>query len=146
MDTVGIENFISVKYTEGPKLAASLEEHVKEYDIDVMNLQRAKRLEKKDLIEVELEKAEPGVKYLLSVSNENMLDFDFDMGSLLGEGLGIEGTEEEISFDYNAYPYNLEIEQVQLPQDEDGLPLNMEEQDTADQANKIDELLSEEDE
>ncbi|MGP7818844.1 alkyl hydroperoxide reductase subunit F [Niallia sp. 01092] len=55
MDTVGIENFISVKYTEGPKLAASLEEHVKEYDIDVMNLQRAKRLEKKDLIEVELE-------------------------------------------------------------------------------------------
>ncbi|WP_078408828.1 alkyl hydroperoxide reductase subunit F [Priestia abyssalis] len=55
MDTMGIENFISVKYTEGPKLAASLEEHVKEYDIDVMNLQRAKRLEKKDLIEVELE-------------------------------------------------------------------------------------------
>jgi alkyl hydroperoxide reductase subunit F len=55
MDTLAIENFISVKYTEGPKLAASLEEHVKEYDIDVMNLQRAKRLEKKDLIEVELE-------------------------------------------------------------------------------------------
>ncbi|MBP2242083.1 alkyl hydroperoxide reductase subunit F [Cytobacillus eiseniae] len=55
MDTLGIENFISVKYTEGPKLAASLEEHVKEYDIDIMNLQRAKRLEKKDLIEVELE-------------------------------------------------------------------------------------------
>ncbi|MED4017863.1 alkyl hydroperoxide reductase subunit F [Sutcliffiella cohnii] len=55
MDTLSIENFISVKATEGPKLAASLEEHVKEYDIDVMNLQRAKRLEKKDLIEVELE-------------------------------------------------------------------------------------------
>jgi alkyl hydroperoxide reductase subunit F len=55
MDTMGIENFISVKYTEGPKLAASLEEHVKEYDIDVMNLQRARRLEKRDLIEVELE-------------------------------------------------------------------------------------------
>ncbi|MED2748862.1 FAD-dependent oxidoreductase, partial [Brevibacillus porteri] len=50
-----IENFISVKKTEGPKLVASLEEHVKEYDIDVMNLQRAKRLEKKELIEVELE-------------------------------------------------------------------------------------------
>ena len=33
----------------------ALEEHVKEYNIDVMNLQRAKRLEKKDLIEVELE-------------------------------------------------------------------------------------------
>lgn len=55
MDTVGIENFISVKYTEGPKLAASLEEHVKEYGIDVMKLQRAKRLEKKEFIEVELE-------------------------------------------------------------------------------------------
>ncbi|MCU5712491.1 alkyl hydroperoxide reductase subunit F [Bacillus cereus] len=55
MDTMGIENFISVKKTEGPKLVASLEEHVKEYDIDVMNLQCAKRLEKKELIEVELE-------------------------------------------------------------------------------------------
>lgn len=55
MDTSAIENFISVKQTEGPKLAASLEEHVKEYNIDVMNLQRAKRLEKKDLIEIELE-------------------------------------------------------------------------------------------
>ncbi|EOQ20065.1 alkyl hydroperoxide reductase subunit F [Bacillus cereus] len=55
MDTMGIENFISVKKTEGPKLVASLEEHVKEYDIDVMNLQRVKRLEKKELIEVELE-------------------------------------------------------------------------------------------
>jgi len=55
MDTVGIENFISVKFTEGAKLAASLEEHVKEYNVDVMKLQRAKRLEKKDLIEVELE-------------------------------------------------------------------------------------------
>ncbi|ABS20677.1 alkyl hydroperoxide reductase subunit F [Bacillus cytotoxicus] len=55
MDTLGIENFISVKRTEGPKLVASLEEHVKDYDIDVMKLQRAKRLEKKELIEVELE-------------------------------------------------------------------------------------------
>ncbi|MED3623329.1 alkyl hydroperoxide reductase subunit F [Neobacillus thermocopriae] len=55
MDTLGIENLIGTKYTEGPKLAASLEEHVKEYDIDIMNLQRAKRLEKKDMIEVELE-------------------------------------------------------------------------------------------
>lgn len=55
MDTMGIENFIGTSYTEGPKLVASLEEHVKEYGIDVMNLQRAKRLEKKDLVEVELE-------------------------------------------------------------------------------------------
>lgn len=54
-DTVGIENFISVKKTEGPQLVANLEQHVKEYNIDVMKLQRAVRLEKKDLIEVELE-------------------------------------------------------------------------------------------
>lgn len=54
-DTLGIENFISVKYTEGPKLAASLEEHAKEYGIDIMKSQRVKRLEKKDLVEVELE-------------------------------------------------------------------------------------------
>jgi NADH-dependent peroxiredoxin subunit F len=55
LDTMSIENFISVKQTEGPKLVASLEEHVKDYGIDVMNLQRAKRLEKKDMIELELE-------------------------------------------------------------------------------------------
>ncbi|OOM72725.1 NADH dehydrogenase [Clostridium puniceum] len=55
LDTIGIENFISVKYTEGPKLAASLEEHVKEYNVDVMNLHKAKRLERKEFLEVELE-------------------------------------------------------------------------------------------
>ncbi|HET7204305.1 MAG TPA: alkyl hydroperoxide reductase subunit F [Steroidobacteraceae bacterium] len=44
MDTLGIENFISVKATEGPKLAAALEEHVKHYDVDIMNLQRAAKL------------------------------------------------------------------------------------------------------
>src|SRR5690606_34876184 len=51
----GIENFIGTIYTEGPKLASSLEAHVKEYDIDVITSQRAKRLEKKDLVELELE-------------------------------------------------------------------------------------------
>jgi alkyl hydroperoxide reductase subunit F len=56
MDTMAIENFISVKETEGPQLVAALEEHVKEYDVDVMNLQRAKSLQKKDkMVEVELE-------------------------------------------------------------------------------------------
>ncbi len=55
MDTMGIENLIGTKYTEGPKLVAQLEEHVKEYAVDVMNLQRAKKIEKKDLIEIELE-------------------------------------------------------------------------------------------
>jgi NADH-dependent peroxiredoxin subunit F len=54
-ETLGIENFIGVKYTEGPKLAASLEEHVKEYGIEIMKVQRAKRLEKKEFVEIELE-------------------------------------------------------------------------------------------
>lgn len=44
LDTMAIENFISVPHTEGPKLAAHLEQHVKEYDVDVMNLQRADKL------------------------------------------------------------------------------------------------------
>ncbi|MEN7538383.1 alkyl hydroperoxide reductase subunit F [Aurantiacibacter flavus] len=44
LDTMGIENFISVPYTEGPKLARQLEAHVAEYDIDVMNLQKAVKL------------------------------------------------------------------------------------------------------
>ena len=41
LDTVGIENFISVKETQGHKLATGLDEHVNTYDVDVMNLQRA---------------------------------------------------------------------------------------------------------
>lgn len=44
LDTMGIENFISVPYTEGPKLAAQLEGHVKENGVDIMNLQRAEKL------------------------------------------------------------------------------------------------------
>lgn len=44
LDTMGIENFISVSHTEGPKLVAQLEQHVKDYDVDVMNLQRAEKL------------------------------------------------------------------------------------------------------
>jgi alkyl hydroperoxide reductase subunit F len=63
MDTLGIENFISVKETEGPKLVAALEEHVKTYDVEIMNLQRAESLTEPgkhgntntELIEVKLE-------------------------------------------------------------------------------------------
>ena len=54
LDTVGIENFISVKETEGHKLAAGLEQHVTTYDVDVMNLQRAAALIPGDLFEVRL--------------------------------------------------------------------------------------------
>ena len=55
LDTLGIENFVSVKETEGPKFALALEEHVRHYDVDIMNLQRAKALKPGELVEVELE-------------------------------------------------------------------------------------------
>ncbi|NWO05956.1 MAG: alkyl hydroperoxide reductase subunit F [Alteromonadaceae bacterium] len=57
-DTMGIENLISVPYTEGPKLVAAMEQHVNEYDVDIMNMQRAEELipakEKGGLHEVRL--------------------------------------------------------------------------------------------
>jgi alkyl hydroperoxide reductase subunit F len=57
LDTLGIENFISVKETEGPKFALALEEHVRHYDVDIINLQRAKALRPNGggAVEVELE-------------------------------------------------------------------------------------------
>src|SRR5699024_7666563 len=56
LDTNTIENFISVKETTGPNLAESIQEHVDHYDVDIMTMQRAKDIEKKDdYIEVELE-------------------------------------------------------------------------------------------
>ena len=44
LDTLAIENFISVKETDGPKLAAGLEQHVRDYEVDIINLQRAEAL------------------------------------------------------------------------------------------------------
>ena len=59
LDKMTIENFVSVQYTEGPKLATALEQHVLEYDVDIMNLQQAKRLvaptQPGGLIEIELD-------------------------------------------------------------------------------------------
>ncbi|MBC7452138.1 MAG: alkyl hydroperoxide reductase subunit F, partial [Massilia sp.] len=52
LDTMAIENFISVKATDGPKLVVGLEQHVKEYDVDVMNTQRAEKLVAGKLIEI----------------------------------------------------------------------------------------------
>ena len=54
LDTVGIENFISVKETQGHKLASGLEQHVTTYDVDVMNLQRAEALIPGELITLKL--------------------------------------------------------------------------------------------
>jgi len=44
MDTMSIENFISVLETDGPKFAAALEQHAKRYEVDILNLQRADKL------------------------------------------------------------------------------------------------------
>lgn len=58
LDTMAIENFISVKETEGPKLAAALEQHVREYEVDIMDLQRASALVpagEDGLVQVQLE-------------------------------------------------------------------------------------------
>jgi alkyl hydroperoxide reductase subunit F len=44
LDTNSIENFISVKETDGPKLAGALEAHVREYEVDLMNRLRAQKL------------------------------------------------------------------------------------------------------
>ncbi|MFT4046003.1 MAG: alkyl hydroperoxide reductase subunit F [Solimonas sp.] len=44
LDTMAIENFPSVEYTEGPKLAASLESHVRSYGVDVVTAQKARAL------------------------------------------------------------------------------------------------------
>ncbi len=55
LDTMGIENYISIKATDGPHFATALEQHVKAYEVDLMNLQRAESLASvDDLIEVKL--------------------------------------------------------------------------------------------
>jgi alkyl hydroperoxide reductase subunit F len=55
LDTMAIENFISVTETDGPKMAAALEQHVRSYDVDIMNLQRATALkENNGIVEVQL--------------------------------------------------------------------------------------------
>jgi len=56
-DTMAIENFISIKSTDGPKLVASLEEHVRDYDVDIMNNNKASKVTRNEitgLIDVEL--------------------------------------------------------------------------------------------
>lgn len=55
LETLGIENVIGTPYVEGPQLMRQVEEHVKQYNVDIMKGQRAKSIQKNDLIEVELE-------------------------------------------------------------------------------------------
>lgn len=55
LDTLSIENFISVRHTEGPQLARAMEEHVRDYDVDIMNLQNAEELSRDgDMLNVRL--------------------------------------------------------------------------------------------
>ena len=54
LDTLGIDNFISVAHTEGPKLVVALEQHVREYGVDIMNLERAESLVPGELIAVKM--------------------------------------------------------------------------------------------
>ncbi|WP_423979720.1 alkyl hydroperoxide reductase subunit F [Ilumatobacter sp.] len=50
LDTLGIENLISTPYTEGPKLAAELENNVRNHDVEIITGQRAERLDVADEI------------------------------------------------------------------------------------------------
>jgi alkyl hydroperoxide reductase subunit F len=54
LDTLAIENFVSVQETEGPKFATALEQHVKSYDVDIMDAQRAEALLPGEVNEVRL--------------------------------------------------------------------------------------------
>ncbi len=55
LETVGIENFVSIRETEGHKLAAGLEQHVAAYEVDVLSGERAAELVPGELIEVRLD-------------------------------------------------------------------------------------------
>jgi alkyl hydroperoxide reductase subunit F len=54
LDTMAIENFVSVQETEGPKFATALEQHVKQYDVDIMDVQRAEALIPGDVHQIRL--------------------------------------------------------------------------------------------
>jgi NADH-dependent peroxiredoxin subunit F len=55
LDTLAIENFVSMKETDGPRFAIALEEHVKHYEVEIMNTQRASKLVPGKMIEVQTE-------------------------------------------------------------------------------------------
>lgn len=55
LDTVGIENMIGTPYTEGSKLMANIEEHAKEYPIDIIKGQKVVNVVKEDKVIVTLE-------------------------------------------------------------------------------------------
>lgn len=54
-DTLGIENLISVPYTEGPKLTAELSRHLSQYPVKILENQRVRSIGKEKLKRIELE-------------------------------------------------------------------------------------------
>lgn len=57
-DTKGIENLISVPYTEGPELAAQLAKHIGDYDIKFLEHRRVKNVESRDSRKLTMESGE----------------------------------------------------------------------------------------
>lgn len=57
-ETKGIENLISIPYTEGPQLAANLSQHVASYPIRVFENRKIRTLKSKEKKEIELESGE----------------------------------------------------------------------------------------
>ena len=57
-DTKGIENMISIPYTEGPLLTSKLVEHMSQYDIDVLEHRKVNGVVKGDIITLNLESGE----------------------------------------------------------------------------------------
>ena len=55
LDTMGIENFVSVLETQGPKFAAALEAHTRAYDVDLIAGQRVASIEPGETITVKLD-------------------------------------------------------------------------------------------
>ncbi|MFO1338721.1 MAG: alkyl hydroperoxide reductase subunit F [Burkholderiaceae bacterium] len=64
LDTLAIENFISVTETQGPKFAAALEQHVRAYEVDILNHQRVEKL---------VPAAEPGGLIAVQLANGAVL-------------------------------------------------------------------------
>lgn len=57
-ETKGIENLISIPYTEGPKLAAHLNEHVSAYPVHIFENRRVKNISKEKIKSIVLESGE----------------------------------------------------------------------------------------
>lgn len=57
-ETLGIENLVSVTYTEGPKLAADLANHLKSYPVELLEHRRVERIVNADAKEISLKGGE----------------------------------------------------------------------------------------